>query len=726
MSLVAISIAIATGSLAVLGISPIAGGSAPVAAAASTPQQQIGMRVLLITDSIDPSSASGIAYGDWVNTLNREGVPFDSVVTSSQALPALSSLASDGTEVANYQGVVVATSGTEGLSDAQWATLETFEQHFNVRQVTAYAVPSADFGLSAPSPSGGEAMSATTAATLTADGRSVFQYLNTVTLGSGTWGYEGTPLAGAAVDTLISGPGQSSLVGVFTSPDGRQTMYQTFNQNQYMLQSELLRHGELDWLARNTYFGDQRNYLETHIDDNFLSDDAWSIAGNASTAAHSTDYDPANALREVPADIITAANWSRDQGFRIDMLFNGGGSTAWAAGCTTATAGDGGGAGSTSTDCNATAPGTDPLLAQLQSTDPASGKPYTGDFGWISHTWDHANIDQGCATQNYIEAELNQNTSWAGASGASNGNPNTGGLGLATTVNPASPLGNDDPSVVVAGEHSGLPNLLPGNPGQVDPPSLDSATAAADAGRAFGTTGPAVGEYVYAVSDQFNVAAPGATPAAAAGAGESAASFSAPVSVAAGQAATLSWGAVCHAAGYIVYRAPYTAPVPPATAGTIGAWSQIGTVAATTSDFTDPTGTSTTDVSGGGPIQKAFTDAGLTGAAAPAGKPQTEGTAVESAYEQNPVLNAAFAATQSGGIKYFGADASKPYPNPADAAFATGAFTGAATQHAAGATFPDAGATAVPRYPTNIYYNVSTAAQEVDEYQTLYDLPTCV
>jgi len=89
----------------------------------------------------------------------------------------------------------------------------------------------------------------------------------------------GTP--GASDTTLLSGPNGSSLVGIYTSPDGRQTMYQTFNQNQYMLQSELLRHGELAWLSRSTYFGDQRNYLETHVDDNFLSDAAWSVAGNA-------------------------------------------------------------------------------------------------------------------------------------------------------------------------------------------------------------------------------------------------------------------------------------------------------------------------------------------------------------------------------------------------------------------------------------------------------------
>ena len=82
-------------------------------------------------------------------------------------------------------------------------------------------------------------------------------------------------------------------MGIYTSADGRQTMYQTFNENQYYLQSQLLRHGELDWLARNTYFGDQRNYLETDIDDNFLSDDV-----RGTPATHSTDYNPADALRK--------------------------------------------------------------------------------------------------------------------------------------------------------------------------------------------------------------------------------------------------------------------------------------------------------------------------------------------------------------------------------------------------------------------------------------------
>ncbi len=727
------ALAAGAGLFAIIAATGMFGGAdGAVASAAASPAQQIGMRILLITDSTSSSSASGIAYGDWVNTLKREGVPYDTMVTNdasvgSVPLPALSTSLSDGTPVAKYEGVVVATSGTVGMSTAQWTTLQTFEQQFSVRQVTAYAVPSSDYGLSAPSPANGESLSGTTALTLTSAGSSVFPYLNTVSLDSGTYGYEGTPLSGANVQTLITGPGGSSLLGIYNSSDGRQTMFQTFNENQYMLQSQLLRHGELDWLGRDTYFGDQRNYLETDVDDNFLSDDTWSVAGNADTAPHSTDFNPADALREVPADVQTAAAWSRDENFRIDMLFNGGGSVAVADGDSLVGAGDGGSGGTGSTGgTGGTATGADPLLAAFTAADPATGKPYTGDFGWISHTWDHPNIDEGCATQDYIEAELNQNTAWGTKAASSTaGDPINGGLGLTSSTAPATALGTDNPQVVVTGEHSGLANLLPGNPGQVDPPALDSATAATDAASTL-----AAGDYVYAVSDQFNTAGPGATPMA--GAGESAASVSSPVTVAAGQSVDLTWGAVCHAADYLVYRAPYTAPVAPATTGTIGAWSLLGSVAAnTTTDFVNPTGNSTSNTDGGGAIQKTFTDAGDAGTATgstgdptASSKPASEGSADESPYEQNPALDTAFASTSGGGIKYFGADASKPYPSPADGAFSTGNYTGA--QVPSGGVFPDAGGTGIPRYPTNIYYNVSTNAQEVDEYETLYDSPTCV
>ena len=727
-----------------LAVIPGASGGASVAAAATTtttPPPRIDMKVLLITGS--PTTEP--AYGDWKNTLKREGVPFDTMVTNptdaspapadgSTPLPALQSTLADGTPVANYEAVIVADSGTEGLSTAQWTTLQTYEQQFYIRQLTAYASPGPDYGLNTVT--AGTSMDGTTSTTLTTDGATTFPYLNHFSLDTGTFGYEAAPLtatstpalpAGASVDSLITGPSASSLLGVYTSPDGQQTMYQTFDENQYMLQSELLRHGELAWLTRGTYFGDQRNYLETDVDDNFLSDDVWSVAGNATTAAHSTDFDAADAVREVPSDVGTAASWSQANNFRVDMLFNGGGSVQAANGCTEASSGDGG-SGGTATDCTGAPTGTDPLLAALQANDPATGKPYTDDFYWINHTWDHPNIDEGCASTNYIEAEINENTAW-GSTAGSGGNPTTGGLGLSQSTSTA--LGAENPNVVVTGEHSGLANLLPGNPGQVDPPAFDTPTTSTTGGT-LGADGST--QYVYAIADQFNTASPGANPAAAAPSGsntteESAGSVT-PVTLPTATGATapttagsvtLNWGAVCKAADYVIYRAPYTGTYP---SGTTGAWSVIGDVNAnTTADFADPT--STTTVGGGGAKELSFVDTGSSLSTVPtyaSATPPTEGDADESAYEQNPNLDSAFAATSGGGIKYFGADASKPYPSAADAAFATGAAP--TSQYLAGATFPDAGATGIPRYPTNIYYNVSTNAEEIDEYETLYDAPS--
>ena len=236
LGLLFVSAVAVVAALALLVFPGLPGGSESRAVAAA-PVQQIGMKVLVITDSsaCNTDNASAIAYCDWTNTLKREGVPFDTVVSSdaspgSVPLPELSTTLATGTQVANYEGVIVATSGAEGLSAAQWTALQTFEQKFSVRQITAYAVPSADYGLNAPSTT--NFLSNTSALTLTADGAKVFPYLNTVALDAGTFGYEGTPVAGAKVDTLISGPNGSTVLGVYTSSDGRETMFETFDQNQ--------------------------------------------------------------------------------------------------------------------------------------------------------------------------------------------------------------------------------------------------------------------------------------------------------------------------------------------------------------------------------------------------------------------------------------------------------------------------------------------------------------
>ena len=102
----------------------------------------------------------------------------------------------------------------------------------------------------------------------------------------------------------------------------------------------------------------------------------------------------------------------------------------------------------------------------------------------------------------------------------------------------------------------------------------------------------------------------------------------------------------------------------------------------------------------------------------PAGwTPPVVENANESPWEQNPYFNAALTAA---GITTVGADASKAYPNPPDDQFGIGAtYTGAT--YTAGQPFVDGTAQVAPRHPINVFYNVATNAQELDEYNTLYD-----
>jgi hypothetical protein len=692
--IVGLAFAVLAAALALLVLVGLPGGGsgsgAGVATAATQPQQ-IGMKVLLITSSTDGTTADGAAYADWENTLNREGVPFDSVVTTSQSLPTLSTSAAGGTQVANYEGVIVAGSGTEGLSTAEWTTLETFEHQFSVRQLTAYAVPGPDYGLTAPASGGDSALpSATTPLTITATGATVFPYLKSIALDPTltTYGAEDAPVAGAPVQTLISGPNASSMVGIYTTADGRQDMYQTFNQGPSYLQSELLRHGELAWLTRNTYFGDQRNYVEMDIDDTFTADDAW----NATTLPGSIDYSDANALRMNPGDVATTANWENANDFRVDQLFNMGGSVNYAADNTTV------------------APiGTDPLLTAFQATcssdcGPANAgatKSYANSFGWISHTYDTPYLDVGCATQNYIEAELNENTNVAHTD-----------LGLTESTDPTVALGAENPDVFVPGNHSGFADLVPGNPATVDPPDLDTDLTTVNP---TGGSLPA-GNYEYAVTDQFTN-----SPTA----GQSAAFVTAPIAATgATNSVSLSWESICHAADYLVYRG-YEAPtatsytwtlMPPASGSAYGTVSTPFSATLPDNSSGDPT--STTDVTGGGELEQTYIDTGAAGTAATEPSATAE-NATELPWEQNPYFAPALAAV---GITAVGADGSKPYPDPASDEFGYGVdYTGA--EYPADATFalPGTNAQVVPRHPINIYYNASTDYQELNEYQTLYD-----
>ncbi len=593
------------------------------------PGQRIDVKVLLVSaDGTEPG------FGAWKAELQREGVPYDTFVAYSgqNRVATLTNdrLADYGANHAYYDAVILATGdlghnvanadGTtsylSALSDTEWASLARFERTFGVRQLSDFTAPSPAHGLNVTA----GATQDGNLGTLTPLGKAAFPYLkgsvpfaNDDPAVAETFGYAATPVNAQDWQTLLAGPNGTAYLGIYTHPDdGREEMVMTVASNENQSQAQLLRHGELNWVTRGVFLGYQRNYLELQVDDLFLGDDAWD------PTTHATDYDPAKASRMTPADVAQAAAWSKARGVRIDFAFNGGGSELYKADHATT---------------------SDPLADAF--ADPAT----RAGFGYVNHTYDHPNLD--CSTSSFIAKEITDNVAWGRQHGL--------------------PL---DATEVVTGEHSGLANTRPGNPGTIDPPSFDDVTPAA------GGTIPA-GTYDYAVTAQ--------SPA-----GETTASVVPGIAVAANQKVTASFDAVCHAVSYNLYR----------SAAGANSWTQVGTLArsatAATDDATNPIALTMTD----------------TGAAGTSKAPPAANGAALAPYGQNPNL---LAGLNAAGIQDVATDASKAYPsNPIDVN---------SPLMAIGAPFAEGAIQTFPRYPSNVYYNVSKQGQQLDEYNWIYVAP---
>ena len=514
-----------------------------------------------------------------------------------------------GHNVTNPDGT---TSYLSAFTDAEWATLAKFERTFGIRRLSDYTAPSAAHGLNTAVGASQDGV----VGTLTATGKLAFPYLKGPVqiadddpAAAETFGYPATPVNDKDWQTLLAGPNNTAFLGIYTHPDdGREELVMTVASNQFQSHNQLLRHGMLNWVTRGVFLGYQRNYLEVQVDDLFLGDDAWDPVTNT------TNYDPAAASRMTPADVDRAIAWSQARGVRLDFAFNGGGSDLYR---------------------EQTGAASDPLTTKF--SQPA----VSGAFGFINHTYEHPNLD--CSTSAYITRQITRNLTWAQSRGI-------------TVANPGE---------LITGEHSGLANSRPGNPGTIDPPSVERHRAAATGGAVPGgtydyalTANSAAGETTGSVVDDVVVGTAGSTA----------------------NRVNASFSAVCHAVTYTLYRSPANA----------NAWTRVASLQRGATAPTDD---------GEDPIELTLADAVATGAA---GAPPAANAATLAPYAQNPNFLAGITAA---GITHDASDASKAYP-PAPA----------------GATFFDGGVQAVPRYPSNVYYNVSRQAQQLDEYNWIYTL----
>ena len=286
-----------------------------------------------------------------------------------------------------FQGVIFAIAGYR-YQIPEIATLDTYEHDFQVRHLNWFAYPGTDFGLN-PSTSSVPAVPPTPyPATYTSAGAAVFPYANTANplIINYAQIYLSTPYNGASA--LLTDANGNALAVTYDTPWGSyQQLTLTFDSNPNLVHDLVLSQGLINWVTQGLFLGEHHTYFTPQVDDYFIDDAEWLPTTQCGTNTENTGA----TYRINAADLSSLINWqTTTQGqpvtsnFVTHMAFNGFGAQ----------------------------PGSyvnDDLTPATQANQ--------ASFKWISHTFDHTNLD----SINYANAtnEITQNNATASALGLS-------------------------------------------------------------------------------------------------------------------------------------------------------------------------------------------------------------------------------------------------------------------------------------------------------------------
>lgn len=424
------------------------GLGAPGASAAGEPR--IDLRVLVV-DNGDSSVQAITAQ------LRGTGIPYTTIDLNDPGrptvTPAFLSDTVNGAPRAKYQGVVLPNEAPFGTGSAEQTALENYERTYGIPQVDAYTWAHPGVGLDYTSEGGWAGALDGREASVTAAGKAGwFGYLDGALAFEDndpavqeSYGYVARPRTGftSYVDIPVPGStGRGSLVGEYAH-DGRRELVVTFAYNAHQRQFRVLARGIVEWLTQGVHLGRDRNHFAVHVDDVLAPDARWDTERNCTPGdidCADGGEDTTTPIRMTAADAAYAAQWQRERGFTLDMVYNAGSGEQW----------------------KAEHGGTDPLTDRLLADK--------AQYRWINHTYTHpflgcvqdtSTVPWSCAknadgstrymSRAEIAAQIRDNHQWAVAKGL--------------------PV---DRTELVTGEHSGL-KTLPQQP--EDNPNLAGALA---------------------------------------------------------------------------------------------------------------------------------------------------------------------------------------------------------------------------------------------------------
>jgi hypothetical protein len=251
------------------------------------------------------------------------------------------------------------------LSKTEWATLQNYEATWGVRQVNWYTYPTADFGYQEVQ-SAADTTDTPILTNLTAQGKSVFSYLNPgMTLPIRyAYTYLAPTLADGNTTPLLTDSKGNALASIHTYANKRQILSLTFDNNPNLTHSIVLSYGLVNWLTKGLFLGERHVLMSPQIDDIFIPDSDWQPNTPCGTAPDNTGV----TYRITGADLQALLNWQTGKrtstitpNMTLTMVFNGFGTAA---------------------SVNSTTDTLTPFAVTNQ-----------GQFYWVNHTYDHADLN---------------------------------------------------------------------------------------------------------------------------------------------------------------------------------------------------------------------------------------------------------------------------------------------------------------------------------------------
>lgn len=309
-------------------------GAVALPAVSSAAGEKVDLRVLVVAAG---NRSEDVALELMVRTLDGMGVPFDVLDSRRQSLTT-ESLYLTPTH-GRYNGIILTISdlyqpgGGSGFTAEEWQLLHQYERDFGVRESVVSGYPTWDPSLDLDYGMGSVgALPASNGRWVgPSGGTEFFEYVNTANnLAIPAFVFTGIPRGDSSapvVTPLLVDDADPTkvLVSRLDYSDGRQVLLSTIANAWYFVHSYVLAYEFVNFATKGLFIGARNIYLSVHTDDLFIEDEVWDPINN--TVSLSNTY-------RMTADDVAAAVAKQNQfraehplasSFTIQFPFNGAG-----------------------------------------------------------------------------------------------------------------------------------------------------------------------------------------------------------------------------------------------------------------------------------------------------------------------------------------------------------------------------------------------------------------